>query len=341
MLLHKPDFTIILSRVDSIGDVVLTLPMAGLLKRHFPRCRIVFLGRNYTRDVVALSEYVDQFVSYDDLLSLEKGQQVRWLKSLHADCIVHVLPDVYLAGLAFKARIPLRVGTTNRVFHWPVCNELIRLSRRKSSLHEAQLNIQLLSFLGIDTRIPLDKIADFYGFSQVQPLEEQWKTYIPAGKKKVILHPKSKGSAKEWGLANFSALIRLLPAAEYEVYISGTREDGLLLNQFIAGHPHVVDLTGKLSLTAFISFINACDVLVAASTGPLHIAAALGKRAVGLFSSRRPIHPGRWMPLGKQAVYLVDNESCVNCQARKDCDCITRIAPERVKQMIDSRVSSI
>ncbi|RYG01290.1 MAG: glycosyl transferase family 9, partial [Chitinophagaceae bacterium] len=39
---------IIISRTDSIGDVVLTLPMAKIIKQQFPDCRIAFLGKEYT-----------------------------------------------------------------------------------------------------------------------------------------------------------------------------------------------------------------------------------------------------------------------------------------------------
>jgi heptosyltransferase-3 len=53
---------IIISRTDSIGDVVLTLPMAGIIKQFLPQSNIIFLGRNYTKDVIALSEHVDEFV---------------------------------------------------------------------------------------------------------------------------------------------------------------------------------------------------------------------------------------------------------------------------------------
>ena len=66
----------------------------------------------------------------------------------------------------------------------------------------------------------------------------------------------------------------------------------------------VLDVTGKLSLSELITLIASCDALVAASTGPLHIASAAGKRAVGIYSERKPIHPGRWMPVGKNAVYI-------------------------------------
>lgn len=61
-----------------------------------------------------------------------------------------------------------------------------------------------------------------------------------------------------------------------------------------------------MNLKQFISFIAAADGLIAASTGPLHIAAALGKVALGIYPPIKPMHPpGRWAPLGKNASYLV------------------------------------
>ena len=49
--------TILVSRIDRIGDVVLTLPLCGLLKERLG-ARVVFLARRYTRDVVAASDAV-------------------------------------------------------------------------------------------------------------------------------------------------------------------------------------------------------------------------------------------------------------------------------------------
>ncbi|MBL7933885.1 MAG: hypothetical protein JNL60_18420, partial [Bacteroidia bacterium] len=94
------------------------------------------------------------------------------------------------------------------------------------------------------------------------------------------------------------------------------------------------DITGKLSLQQFIAFINKCDGLVAASTGPLHIAAALDKIAVGLFSPKRPIHPGRWMPLGLHATTLVDSPDCEKCGSGQECDCIMKIKPQTVVDLL-------
>ena len=60
---------IIISRTDSIGDVVLTLPVAGILKRNFPNLQIAFMGRSYTKPVIEACKYVDTFIDAKDFLN--------------------------------------------------------------------------------------------------------------------------------------------------------------------------------------------------------------------------------------------------------------------------------
>jgi heptosyltransferase-3 len=328
---------ILLSRTDSIGDVVLTLPMAGVLKGNFPECEVIFFGRTYTKAVIELSEHVDEFVNYDDILKMDSQAQIEFVRNLKIDIFIHVFPVKEIARLAKAAGVPTRVGTRNRLWHWFTCTDLVKLSRKNSDLHESQLNIKLLSFLGIKTDIGLNVIQACYGFSKVKPLgNELFMNMLDKNKKKVILHPRSKGSAKEWGLANFSKLIQQLPSEKFQVFISGTKEDGMQLEKFLRENPTATDITGKLSLDEFISFIDLCDVLVAASTGPLHIAAALGKKAIGLFSPMRPIHPGRWAPLGEDAHALVYDGNCEQCKAGKDCNCIQKIDVQKVVHLINT-----
>jgi heptosyltransferase III len=329
--MFKPEdkFTLMLSRTDSIGDVVLTLPMAGYIKSYFPNCKIVFLGRNYTNSVVDLSEHVDEFLSWDELSQLPIEERNKKLK---ADVIVHVFPVKEIARAAKQAKIPLRIGTTNRLYHWFTCNKRIKLSRKNSDLHEAQLNLKLLEFLSIPTDIRLEDVKNYYGFTATQPLTDEFKNLLSKNKFNIILHPKSKGSAREWGLENFSKLIDALPKDKFSVFISGTKEEGVLVKPLLEKHKDVTDLTGKLNLAQFISFISHADGLVAASTGPLHIASALGKKAIGLFAPMRPIHPGRWMPLGRDAHPVVLNKDCSDCRKSANCHCIREIS---VKQVVD------
>jgi heptosyltransferase III len=319
-----PDnFSVILSRTDSIGDVVLTLPMAGYIRKFFPKSKIIFLGRNYTKDVVALSEHVDEFISWDEVKVLPK-----------ADVIIHVFPVKEIARAAKKSGIGVRVGTTNRLFHWGTCNKLVRLSRKKSDLHESQLNIKLLDFLDIPTNVKPKEIQNYYGFTKAESLNGEWTEQLDKTKKNIILHPKSKGSAREWGLENFSELIDVLPKDKFKIFVSGTKEEGELCKPLFEKHYHLTDLTGKMNLKQFISFINHADALVAASTGPLHIASALGKKAIGLFAPMRPIHPGRWSPVGRDAHAVVLNKECSDCRKSKDCHCIREIKSKQIAELL-------
>jgi ADP-heptose:LPS heptosyltransferase len=329
---------ILLSRTDSIGDVILTLPMAGVLKANFPDCQILFLGRTYTKSVIELSEHVDGFVNYDEILKRDRKAQIEFIKDLNLDIFIHVFPVKEIAQLAKAAGVPKRVGTRNRLWHWFTCSHLIKLSRKNSELHESQLNMKLLSFLNIETTIDLKVIQECYGFSRVKPLgNELFVNLLDKQRTKVILHPKSKGSAKEWGLTNFSKLIEQLPKDKFQIFISGTKEDGVQLENFIKENPTAIDITGKLSLDEFISFINLCDALVAASTGPLHIAAALGKKAIGLYAPMRPIHPGRWAPVGKNAQALVFDENCEKCKSKQECNCIENIDVQKVVHLLNAK----
>ena len=97
-----------------------------------------------------------------------------------------------------------------------------------------------------------------------------------------------------------------------------------------------------MSLTQFISFISHCDGLLANSTGPLHIAAALGKDALGIYPPIPPIHPQRWKPVGVKAKSFVVDKVCFDCKGKNVfCHCITEVNPHWIKEELDSRLKRI
>ena len=296
---------ILIARTDSIGDVILTLPMCGWIKRYFPNCNISFIGRTYTQAVIESSEHVDAFINWDDVENCAQIDQVRLLRDTGAKTIIHVFPNKTLIRAAKLADIPTRIATGRRLQTIFKCNKLVFFSRKNSNLHEAQLNIKLLKPLGIPTVVGLTDIPDLYGFTNIPPISRVMEEMLKTGKKNIILHPLSKGSGAEWGLENFLSLIEISKNDPLHFFISGTRDDGTKIRSFLPiNAKNFTDTTGMFLLRELISFINAADGLVAASTGPLHIAAACGKQAIGLYTSKRPLHPGRWAPLGKYADVL-------------------------------------
>jgi ADP-heptose:LPS heptosyltransferase len=338
--------TFLVSRPDAIGDVVLTLPVAGRLRQLHPGCRVVLVGRAYTAAVGAACLWVDEFLNLDELLAQPLPAQLAALRAYGAAAIVHVFPHRQLAWLARRAGIPVRIGTRNRWWHWLTCNRLVALSRRHSPLHEAQLNLQLLSPLGQIGTLPLPTVAELVRLVPTVPLAPQWQQLLAArqpGQLNVVLHPRSRGSAREWGLGHFGELARALHAAGHRVFVSGTAAEGAELANWLHQHAAYLaaDLIGQLALPEFIALLAAADGIVAGSTGPLHLAAALGRHALGLYPPIRPMHPGRWGPLGPHAEYLVfDRPDCQDCRANPaTCTCIKAIEVAMVAARISAWAS--
>jgi heptosyltransferase III len=325
--------TFLISRTDAIGDVVLTLPLAGWIKSIYPDAKVIFLGRTYTQPVVACSRHVDAFLNADELLKLPVAGQVAALRKEKVSVFLHVFPDQHLAWLAKNAGIPERVGTRNRWYHLLTCNKLVALSRRKSDLHESQLNLLLLKGEGVPPPPPLQDLHLYYGFDRIPALPPRLRELLVGqGGLNLILHPKSKGHGREWSLPKFGELARRLKGQGHRVFVTGSAQEKEVLHTWIRDHQEsVTDLTGQMSLPEFISFIAAADGLVASGTGPLHLAAAAGTNTLGLYPPMRPVYPGRWAPVGERATFLVVPKACVACRKTPTaCLCIEEIPVEAV-----------
>ena len=322
---------ILISRTDNIGDVILTLPMAGLIKEKFPHAKIYFIAKSYTKDVVATCSHVDEFINYSKLEVHSESEQVEYIKSLGLDLVIHVYPNQRLAKVCAKAKVRYRLGTINRWWHLFYCNILPRVARKRSKLHEAELNFALIKrFLGNDHE--LSEIHKLYGFKKPALLDSV-KSFVSADKFNIILHPLSFGSAREWGQANFKLFIeKLLESGRYNVIITGTQKeaDQFKDNLLTPFQGRIQDTTGKFTLEELVSLISHADGIVAASTGPLHIGAMAGINALGLFIAKPPMHPGRWKALGERAEFMIHATNDFSL------DSILRIKPERVMKVVES-----
>lgn len=320
---------IIISRTDNLGDVILTLPLLGYLKAVMPEVRIYFIGKAYTHAVIDKCIYVDKFIDREEILS-----EPEKLREIHADSILFIYPDRALARIAQKVGIRKRVATAHRWFNWLYCNHRVDFSRLRSRSHESQLNFKLLSPFKIYWDFDQKEMGALYG---LVPTLQDHRAQLSSTHFNLIIHPKSKGSAREWDLNNYLELAKSLPADRYRIFVTGLKNEGDVIRQekpALFEQPHVTDMTGKLSLDELMSFVSQADGLVACSTGVLHLAAALGKFALGLYSPMRPIHPGRWMPIGPLAGYLVIQKNCSDCRRSKECQCVNDITPAEVKQRI-------
>ncbi len=328
--MHPEPSHVLICRTDNIGDVVLTLPIAGYLKQLYPGIRIGFLCRAYAAPVVRFCDAIDHVVELEAL-----DDPAAFFADSGIDTIIFSKPDKRLAAAARKAGIKNRVGTSHRWYHWIYCNRLAHFSRVKSELHEAQLNFALLRPLGIDFTPPLGAIPALY---RLHAPAYAGPVTLPTHQFNVVIHPKSNGNGREWPIGHYTELARMLaPQEDIHLWITGSPREGQWIAENapdLAGMPNVKNVCGKLSLGELTSFISAADGLIASGTGPLHMSAALGQATLGLFPPIRPIHPARWGALGAKAEVLCEAKVCSACNDPAQCACMKNITPRQVADVV-------
>ncbi|MBN4071001.1 glycosyltransferase family 9 protein [Crocinitomix catalasitica] len=300
---------IIISRTDSIGDVILTLPLCGILREKYPDTELIFLGKEYTNPIINCCPHVDKIWDWTELENKSDDDLIGWLKDQDVDVFLHVFPRKNLANLIKKTGIDHRIGTSHRLYHRFTCNHRPSFTRKRSDLHEAQLNTKLLLPFGIEKEYSLDELTAFAAFKFNGNTNAKANALLRSDKQNIILHPKSQGSAVEWPLEHYLSLTEVLDPQKFEIFFTGTEKEAEYFRNQLPKKENVHDLSGKLSLSELIDFIGKADCLIAASTGPLHIAGFCGIKAIGLFSAMRPIHSGRWKPLGINTLVFEDKKN--------------------------------
>ena len=323
-----------------MGDVIYTLPMATLLKEKFPDCEISFLVRDCNKAIIEMADDVDHFISLDDLRGLPEEQAVIRLRETGATDFIHVMPDKDLARIVSKAGIKRKIGTVRRPYHVRYCNKLIWASRSHDDKHEIQFTTRMLSPYGVETYKDTDFYASKIKLSAVSCCPEKYLNLINKSKFTVVLHPGSNGHAKEWPISRMKEFIEKLDPQQYQVFISGLQSEKEKFNEaLVEPYSHVDSLMGALTLLEFADFIVHSDVLIASSTGPLHLSSLLGQNTVGVFPDIGHLDVTRWGALGPNTINLTSPIVCDVCQSYKvishgqsdpNCTCMYSITAEDV-----------
>jgi len=323
---------ILICRTDNIGDVVLTLPLAGYLKQAMPGVEIDLVCRAYAAPVVRACRHIDRVLALEELdvdrLFRDPGRGY--------DTVIFAFPQRAIGRAARRAHVPNRVGSSHRLHHWISCNRLAHFSRARSPLHEAQLNFALLKPIGIEHQPTLDELRGLYGLQA--PHTPAIDGLFDPARFNLILHPKSNGNGREWPLARYAELAALLKDDPgISVWVTGSRAEGELLAReggALLASPNVHNLCGRLDLEALVGLIGMADGLVASGTGPLHVASALGRPALGLFPPIKPIDIARWGALGLQATSICATQACDSCTDAASCRCMDAIGAGQVAEVV-------
>jgi heptosyltransferase III len=333
----SPGVRIGLVQAGNLGDVVHALPMAGAIKAACPTATVVFIGRRYTESLVSASRHVDEFFDAE----LAKSS-VDAFAAKKLDILLNPYRWKEIARTAALARVPVRIGNLRRRNALLLrCNRFVFYGRARTGLNEGALNLRDLRALGLRLEPSNAEMAALAGLSRLEPLKAEHRALFAPGRFHLLLQTKTEGHGREWPLEHFLTLARLLPSERVQIILSGTAAEGDIVRAAcpaLLAEPSVTDAFGRFTLPQLLPFIAAADGIVSASTGPVHLAAALGIHALGIFAGRDSIDGKRWFPLGPKGEALQAFEFCRNTKCDLSlggpCHCTISITPQMVYERV-------
>ncbi|PWB75879.1 hypothetical protein C3F09_01845 [candidate division GN15 bacterium] len=327
---------ILISRSDKLGDLVLALPFVESMKLRYTECQIDVLASLYASPILENNKLIDKIVRVqnDQLLSnkLYKKDLLHKLKLAKYDVVIALFPERQICGLFYKAGIPYRIGTAGR-FHSVLFNYRLFHSRKSNRKHESQYNLDFLRFFrpGPTATTPM-----------VYPTEKELRNArrilreVGVEDNFVVLHPGSGGSAECWPPENFVQLYRKLRDAGLNIVVSGSDQEGEMIDEIAwRKNIEVRKITGATDLRTLAAVLSLASTVVANSTGPLHLAVAVGTKVVGLYPSREVMSPVRWGPLGEGHQVIQPAVSRCTCPP-KHCRCMESISVDQVYRKVQT-----
>lgn len=326
---------LLIVRTDRIGDVILSLPLAGIVKKYFPGCSITFMVRNYTKDIVLNHPFIDQVIILDEKDGkIPLISNVKKISSMNFDTVIVVYPTFIISLIIFLSGIKNRIGTGYRWYSL-LFNKKIYEHRKYAERHELEFNINLLKIFGIEespspANIEFNLKADKSIKQKV--LLKLEKNGIKTEKPFLIIHPGSGGSSVDLPLEKFEVLVKIIiNESDYQILLTGSSAEKELCGKLVLNE-RVKNFAGEFNLAELIAVIDNSEIFISNSTGPIHIAAALSKHTIGFFPKILACSPKRWGPYSVKNIVFLPEIDCKNC-TREQCarlDCMNTIQMNKV-----------
>ncbi|MGZ4961137.1 MAG: lipopolysaccharide heptosyltransferase II [Limisphaerales bacterium] len=330
---------ILILKPSSLGDVIQALPVLRLLKRHQPKSEIYWwLDAN----LVPLLD------GDPDLAGIFPFQRKRWASA-------HRWPEIAtsirtMRAMKFDYAIDLQGLARSALFAWlSNADVLIGLDNPREGGREGARAFYDLTpprcapgTHAVDRYaavLPLLNVPIAWDFEWLPrratvaaAVQSKWPI---ANEQWVLLVPGARWENKLWPVEHFAATVKLLAKdTNLKFAVLGSGDDKQLGKTISSAVPgRVLDLTGQTSLHEMIEWLRLSRLVIANDTGPMHIAAALGKPTIALFGPTDPKSAGPFRQLDK--VLQSDSPSCIpclkgRCSYPERIACLKAITPELV-----------
>lgn len=294
---------ILVARPDRIGDVVLSTPVFHTLKAFFPDSFVGALVSTYTAPLLTGNPYVDAIIT-DDPEKENFWKKLTEIRKYRFDTALLLLPKERLAYLLFLAGIPYRLGVGHILYEVITFTRGVSRKRYNPLKHESDYMLDLVRRILPNGRIDPGKIwmrPEVFLNDEEKRLAQNFMEQkgIDMDRPVVGIHPGSGHSSPNWEPGRYSELANKLAGAGLQVLVTGSAQERKMEEIFSKTADNRIKTSfGELSLRELASVISQTSLLVSSSTGPMHIASAVGTATVSMFCPLTNCSPELWGPIG-------------------------------------------
>ena len=326
---------IFILKPSSLGDVIQALPVLRLLKLHLPQSQIYWW---LDSDLVPLLE------GDPDLAGIIPFERHKWtspfqwvdvwrsIKGIRAhrfDWVIDLQSLLRSGVVAWLANGARTVGLDDAREGARGFYDVI-IPRLTYHTHAVDWYLETLRALGVPVHWNFTWLPERPRV--VAAMKQHWQ---PRSGRWIALQPGARWANKRWPIEHFAEAVKLLaktcPDAHFAI-LGGT-SDRMLGEALVQTAPtRCLDLTGRTSLPEMIEWVRWCELMVTNDTGPMHVAAALGKPVVALFGPTEPRRTGPYGQLGGVLQHPLPCAPCMkdSCSYQKPLECLRAISPQTV-----------
>jgi lipopolysaccharide heptosyltransferase I len=336
---------ILILKPSSLGDVVQALPVLRLIKAHLPASEIYWWIQS------GLAPLLEDDPDLSGLLLFERRparalqsfwQGIRAARQMRFDWIIDLQGLSRSAVFGWLANGKTFIGLDNptegRREGAQACYDVLAPGSPPGT-PASERYLAVLPLLGV----PIHRRFEWLPLKPAVAarLRERWS---PRPGRWIILVPGARWENKRWPTEHFAETVRQLSAekADLNLAIVGSAADRELAAAIRPACPErCLDLTGQTSLPEMVEWIRLSHLVISNDTGPMHVAAALGKPLLAIFG---PTNPRRTGPQGQvEHVLQASHLPCVPCMKRRchyrePLACMRAITPEQVCARAKSRL---
>jgi ADP-heptose:LPS heptosyltransferase len=320
---------ILVVRLDSMGDVLLAGPAVAALSEI---AHVDLLCSSIGHPAAELLPGVDRTLVFDAPWILSPappvdppalGRIVSAIESQRYDAAA-VLTSSHQSPLPTALLLRIAgIGRIAAVSHDYPGSLLDHRFRGDPDVHEVRRALMIAGALGAS---PCDRPLSVEGMD------------TPVQRGRVAVHPGASASARTLDPDAWAGIVAELARAGAEVVVTGGPGETDLCRQVAGATGAAIRIHSRGELRRFAGLLASAEVVVSGNTGPMHLAAAVGRPAVAIFPPTVPV--ARWAPWMVPHVVLGDHDvPCAGCRAQvcplETQRCTADVRPDAVIDAIE------